>query len=64
MAKVKITFDLDNENDLYKFDLLHKSEKMAIALFEISRNLKKNTKTYKDVFENIAEILEDNNLKF
>jgi hypothetical protein len=71
MAKVIIKLDLRRENDLRDYNLYNNAGGMFDALFEISCNLKKKISYKYDsdcedildlVFEQIAEILEENNV--
>jgi len=75
MAKATIVFDLEKDRDLRDYNLFNNAEGMFDALFEISYNLKKKMRfaveeidlksgdTLDMVFEAIAEILDDNNVK-
>lgn len=61
--KAKLEFDLDNPEEKKEHFRCIKSLDMACALFEIALNLKKKCRdSDKDVYEEIASILEENNL--
>lgn len=60
--KAKLIFDLNDFDDIRAYNRANKSQDMAIVLFEISNNIKRRSKNLDDVFERIAELMEDNNI--
>lgn len=72
MAKARITFDLENEDDIRKFEQFNRLYKTDAVLFEIAFNLKKRCNWFLDanpgtdaseyIFEQIAELFEQHNL--
>lgn len=47
--KAKLTFDLDNPDDMYSYKVHNKAMDMASALFEITHNLRRKVENKIDI---------------
>lgn len=61
--KAKLTFDLNDPDDKMSHLRCIKSTDMALALFEIVYNLKRDTEDGEDIFDRISDILAQNNVE-